>query len=58
MSVVDALALFSYWRRHPPAHEILQAAYGVPDAPPRAPDDPSGLADLLSRHPDGFVRAS
>ena len=57
MCVPDALALFAYWRRHPPAHEILQAVYGPPVAAPLAPDDPSGIAELLARNPGGAVRA-
>ena len=57
MSVADALTLFSYWRRHPPLHEILQAVYGPAVGTSPSADDPSGIADILARHPDGLVRA-
>ena len=55
MALPDALALFAYWRRHPPTHEILQAVYGASPAASSTADDPSGIATLLARHPDGVV---
>ena len=56
MPMQDALALLRYWREHPPAHEILAAAYGVKAVPLRDADDPSNIGALIARHADGAVR--
>lgn len=59
MTLFDVVNLFGYWRAHPPAHEILQCVYRIvpkPEAEPVAADDPSGIASLIARFPDGQVR--
>ena len=55
MAMHDVLALLAYWRDHPPAHEILAAAYGLGVRPRPDPDDPSNIGTLLARAPDGKV---
>ena len=56
MPADDAFALLAHWHDHPPTHEILAAVTRVSRAAPPAPGDPSGIASLLARHPDGTVR--
>ena len=56
MPMQDALALLRYWREHPPAHEILAAAYGVKPPAPANTADPGNIGALIARHPDGTVR--
>jgi hypothetical protein len=53
MPMDDVLALLRYWRDHPPAHEILAAAYGIRPAPASNPDDPSNIGALIARFPGG-----
>ena len=56
MPMQDALALMRHWHEHPPTHEILAAVHRVTRAPPKSLDDPSGIAALIARHPDGRVK--
>ncbi len=56
MPAQDALALLRHWRGHPPAHEILAAVHGVARAAPPQAEDPSGIAALIARYPDGHMR--
>ena len=49
MPMQDALALLSLWRKTPPAHEILAAVYFATPAIQPAPDDPSGIGNLIRR---------
>ena len=55
MPMHDALALVAYWRDHPPAHEVLAAAYGLAPRPRADPDDPSNIGALIARAPDGTL---
>jgi len=60
MSLADVIALFAYWRQHPPVNEILQCVYRLEPKPePKAVsrDDPSGIGALIARFPDGQVKA-
>ena len=59
MSLFDVMALFAYWREHPPVHEILKCVYRIESKP--EPElvsnvDPSGIGALIARFPDGRVR--
>ena len=40
MTVADATDLFSYWRRYPPANEVLFAVHGGKDSGPREKSTP------------------
>ena len=55
MPMGDVLALLRWWREHPPAAAILAAVHGVKPAPGRGADDPSGIAGLMARWPEGMV---
>lgn len=59
MNLFDVMALFAYWREHPPVHEILKCVYRIapkPEPDIAASDDPSGIGTLIARFPDGKVR--
>ncbi|VTZ23242.1 conserved hypothetical protein [Methylocella tundrae] len=62
MTLYDILALFSYWRDYPPAHEILKCVHRIERKPQvvssKSAADPSGIGGLIARYPDGFVRAA
>lgn len=58
MSLADVMALFAYWREHPPVHEILKCVYRIeskPEPKPATSSDPSGIGALIARFPDGKV---
>lgn len=57
LPAADAWALLRWWRDHPPAHEILAAAFrpAAAVARPVDPADPSNIGALLARFPDGKV---
>ncbi len=66
MEIFDAMDLLRHWRRWPPVGEtVKRIAVGLgvdrfepePGAQPLDPGDPSGIAELLARAPDGRVRA-
>lgn len=59
MSLFDVMALFAYWREHPPVHEILKCVYRIeskPEAKAASTADPSGIGALIARYPDGHIR--
>lgn len=62
MTLHDVLGLLTYWRDHPPAHEILKCVYRIEHksetASRRNDRDPSGIGGLVARFPDGFVRSA
>jgi hypothetical protein len=61
LTLHDVADLFTYWRDYPPAHEILKCVYRI--EPKSTQDnmasnrDPSGIGGLITRFPDGIVRA-
>jgi hypothetical protein len=65
MDWCDATDLFSYWRENPPAHECLKNVFGLKIKESPAPvvaspivaskNDPSGIAGLIMRFPNGYV---
>ena len=58
LALFDVMALFSYWRDHPPADDILKAVFQIErrQATVSSPDDPSGIGTLIARFPDGKVK--
>jgi hypothetical protein len=58
MTLFDVIALYSYWRDHPPVHDILKAVFRIERKLEelRSADDPSGIGALIARHPDGQVK--
>ena len=58
LTLFDVTALFSYWRDHPPADDILKAVYRIErkTEEARSADDPSGIGALIARFPDGQVK--
>ena len=58
LTLFDVIALFSYWRDHPPVEDILKAVYRIESKKEavQSPDDPSGISALIARYPDGRVK--
>jgi hypothetical protein len=58
LTLFDVVALYAYWRDHPPVCDILKAVYGIERQRPveRSPGDPSGIGALIAAFPDGRVR--
>lgn len=60
MPFCDVLGLYAYWQDYPPVHEILKCVYriarNVEKTEKASAEDPSGIGELISRFPGGFVR--
>lgn len=60
MPFCDVLELLAYWQEYPPVHEILKCVYRIEcnaeSTEERSGTDPSGIGDLITRFPEGYVR--
>lgn len=53
MPFCDVLSLLALWREQPPLAEIVVMMSGFRPSPSHTVGDPSNIAELLARSPDG-----